>query len=54
MKTAEIAEKMGLKLLTDGLSEDAEVTDGCRMRPSQLGHGARRGGNGMDNGADAS
>lgn len=29
MKIAEIAEKMGLKLLTDGLSEDAEVTDGC-------------------------
>lgn len=29
MKTAEIAEKMELKLLTDGLSEEAEVTDGC-------------------------
>ena len=29
MKTAEIAEKMGLRLLTEGLAEEAEVTDGC-------------------------
>lgn len=29
MKTAEIAEKLSLKLLTDGLDESAEVTDGC-------------------------
>ncbi len=29
MKTAEIAEKMGLKLLTEGLPETTEVTDGC-------------------------
>lgn len=29
MKTAEIAEKLGMKLLTEGLKENAEVTDGC-------------------------
>lgn len=29
MKTAEVAQKLGLKLLTDGLEESAEVTDGC-------------------------
>ena len=29
MRAAERAEKMELKLLTDGLAEEAEVTDGC-------------------------
>ncbi|MEF9987987.1 MAG: AraC family transcriptional regulator [Christensenella sp.] len=29
MKTAEVAAKLGLKLLTDGADESAEITDGC-------------------------